>query len=88
MASVDDGQAHVIHVGPDRVAEDDHLQDRQRDDHDERPAIAKDVIHLLAKQSCERAHLTGSGVAVREIMRSQERRRSGVFLFKRDLLTF
>ena len=47
---IDDRQAHVVDIGANGEAEQHDLHDRQRDEHDQRPAIAQDVERLLAQQ--------------------------------------
>ena len=49
-------EAHVVDVGPNGKAEQHDLHDRQRDEDDERAAIAQDVERLLSEQSSERPH--------------------------------
>ena len=79
---IDDRQPHVVDVGADRVAEDDHLQDRQRDDHDQRPAIAEDVVDLLPQQPEQRLH-DATGLASRTNRSSIERGRELLLQIRR-----
>ena len=54
---IHDGEAHVIDVGADRVAEDDDLDDRHQRDDGQRPPIAQDVVELFPQQAGERRRL-------------------------------
>ena len=54
---IHDRQANVVHIGADGVAEEQHLHDRQRDEHGQRAAIAADVEHLLPQEARGRSRL-------------------------------
>ncbi len=55
---IHDRKTDVLHVGADRVAEDDHLQDRYQRDDDERSAIAQNVIRLFPQKPDKGAGLS------------------------------
>src|SRR5882762_10360349 len=53
---IHDREAHVVDVGANRITEEHHLHDRQRDQHGGRSTVAPDVKELLSKQTLQRGH--------------------------------
>ena len=50
---IHDRKAHVFHVGPNREAKQQDLDDRQQNEHRQRSAVAKNVIRLLPEEPPE-----------------------------------